>query len=260
MLSENRKNIIKQFLDEKLTQYNRPEFIENDPISIPHLFSQKEDIEIAGFLTAIIAWGQRITIIKNAKKLIEMMEYRPYQFIMHFSEKDVAPFRKFSHRTFNGEDCEYFLWALKAIYQEFGDLENAFTDPTVREEKDTFHSIMRFRNRFLKQNPQARTSRHVPNPAANSSAKRINMFLRWMVRKDDHGVDFGLWNKLRSDQLICPLDIHTGNVARKLGLLSRPTNDWKAALELTELLREFDPGDPVKYDIVLFGLGIHKEI
>lgn len=248
------------FLEEKYDQYNRSSFIEADPISIPHQFSKKEDIEISGFLAATIAWGQRVTIIRNANKLMELMDNGPHDFVLNHSAKELKRLAPFVHRTFNGVDCVYFIQALKNIYLKHGGLEQVFSVTA-----DVKHSISNFKKIFFELKHAARTMKHVSDPVAGSSAKRINMFLRWMVRKDRRGVDFGIWGPpsnsprrgegLRPEILCCPLDIHTGNVARKLGLLKRKQNDWLAVEELTNNLRSFDPIDPVKYDFALFGLG-----
>lgn len=249
---------LKSFLDEKYLLYNRPRFIETDPISIPRLFSRKEDIEIAGFLAATIAWGQRPTIIRNAKKLMDWMENRPFEFVRQSDETAFERFGEFVHRTFNGTDCRYFLHALREIYRNEGGLENLFTNG-FKTGGNMLESIGHFRRKFLSYQPETRTEKHVANPLKGSSAKRINMFLRWMVRDDDTGVDFGLWNNIPPSALMMPLDVHSGNVARKLGLLKRKQNDWKAVDELTSRLREFDVTDPVKYDFALFGLGVFEK-
>ncbi|MEW6467598.1 MAG: TIGR02757 family protein [Bacteroidota bacterium] len=243
---------LKDFLEEKFRHYHQPAFIGHDPVSIPHRFSRKEDIEIAGFLAASIAWGQRPVIIRNATRLLELMEHAPYDFIMNAGPADLRPFERFIHRTFNGTDCVYFLRALKSIYRK-GGLEKAFEGSSARDR------IIRFRKRFFSLKHAARTRKHVSDPAANSSAKRLNMFLRWMVRSRKGGVDFGLWKDISPSELMCPLDVHSGNVARKLGLLNRKQNDWRAVEELTVRLREFDPADPVKYDFALFGLGAFEK-
>lgn len=249
---------LKNFLEEKYDQYNRPEFIETDPISIPHLFSKKEDIEISGFLAATIAWGNRKMIVRNAGRLVELMDYSPFDFIMNFSHKDLKPFESFVHRTFNGTDCIYFLESLKNIYQNHQGLEAVFSEKT-KNGGSVKDDIIRFRKVFFELPFPDRTGKHVANPEKNSSAKRINMFLRWMVRDDKRGVDFGIWKKIRPSGLFCPLDIHSGNISRKLGLLDRKASDWKAVEELTSNLRKFDPADPVKYDFALFGLGIFEK-
>lgn len=250
---------LKAFLDQKSDQYNSVEFIETDPVSIPRIFTKKEDIEISGFLAAIIAWGQRVTIVRNAKLLMQWMDNAPYDFILHFKDSDLHPFRKFIHRTFNGIDCEYFMWSLKNIYQHYGSMENAFCRGFEKNQPNVKMAIINFRHRFFELEHPARTEKHIANPAKKASAKRINMYLRWMVRKDDRKVDFGIWKRIRPDQLICPLDVHVATVARKLGLLERTINDWQAAEELTVNLRKLNPQDPVKYDFALFGLGIFEK-
>lgn len=238
--------------------FNSPTFIINDPISIPHQFKKKEDIEISGLLTATIAWGQRISIINNAKNLMLMMDNQPYDFIINADEKELIKFNRFVHRTFNGEDCIYFLIALKHIYNNLGGLENVFTT-AFKETGNIFETIVRFREIFFSYPHLERTRKHVSNPANGSAAKRINMFLRWMVRSDNQGVDFGLWKGIRMSALLCPLDLHTGNVARKLGLITRNQNDRKAVEELMIFLRKFDANDPVKYDFALFGMGVTNQ-
>jgi uncharacterized protein (TIGR02757 family) len=244
---------LKDFLEEKYLLYNRPSFIESDPVSIPHLFTKKEDIEIAGLLAATIAWGQRPTIIKNANWLVKQMGMAPYDFVMNASEKELRPFKKFVHRTFNGTDCIFFLRSLRNIYAKHKGLENVFRG------KDVLAGIVNFRERFFSIEHPSRTRKHVSDPRSASSAKRLNMFLRWMVRKDQLGVDFGIWSYLQPAQLMCPLDVHSGNVGRKLGLLTRKQNDWRSVEELTASLRKFDAKDPVKYDIALFGLGVFEK-
>ena len=245
-----------EFLESKYDIYNRPGFIEDDPVSIPHNFTKKEDIEISGFLAATIAWGNRKMILRNANRLMQMMDYSPYDFIMNFSESDLKPFESFVHRTFNGTDCIYFLKAMRYIYTEKGGLEKAFLS---KGNSDMRELIFHFRTAFFEPEHPARTEKHVANPMKGSSAKRINMFLRWMVRNDGRGVDFGIWKSIKPSQLYCPLDVHSGNIARRLGLLTRKQNDWKAVAELTGNLREFDKEDPVKYDFSLFGLGVNEK-
>lgn len=246
---------IYQLLEMKYDEFNRASFIESDPISIPHLFTRKEDIEIAAFLSATIAWGQRKTIINNARKLVELMDMEPYAFILHHELKDLNRFSLFKHRTFNGVDACFFIESLKNIYQQHGGLENVFA---IKKE-NMQHSIHHFKHIFFEIDHPERTMKHVSDPLKNSAAKRINMFLRWMVRNDQRGVDFGIWKSILPKDLMCPLDVHSGNVARKLGLLSRKQNDWKAVEELTVNLRKFDKEDPVKYDFSLFGLGVFEK-
>ncbi len=239
---------LKDFLDLKALEYNRASFIPSDPIQVPHEFDKKEDIEIIAFLTAIIAWGQRKTIIQNAFRLCEMLSYQPHEFILNASDSEIKSLPSFVHRTFQQDDLIYFLRALKHIYRNEGGLETAFDHGSSQLER-----IVNFRNIFLSLSPLSRTTKHISNPRKASSAKRINMFLRWMVRKSN--VDFGIWTKMKSSDLMIPLDIHTGNVGRELGLLKRKQNDWKAVVELSDELRKFDPVDPIKYDLALFGLG-----
>lgn len=249
-------NDIKSLLDEAVLKYNHPDFIENDPIQIPHRFSRKEDIEIAGFLSASIAWGQRKSIIKNGWNLMERMDFAPYEFLME--EDDFAPFADFVHRTFNGTDCRHFLRSLKNIYQNHGGLEQVFTRG-YQTENTIYGALSHFREVFLEIPHEVRTRKHLSDVNKNSSAKRLNMFLRWMVRRDDCGVDFGLWRNIPMSALMLPLDVHTGNVGRDLGLITRKQNDWKTVQEITENLRAFDADDPVKYDFALFGMGVHKQ-
>lgn len=248
---------VAELLEEKFDQYNCLKFIENDPIIVPHRYKTKEDREIAGFLAATIAWGQRKSIVQSAQKLMLLMDDAPYDFVMNFREKDLKRFEGFVHRTFNYADTTVFLYALKNIYQVHGDIEKLFANGIKFGGMD--HAIAHFRNVFFDVPHPTRTRKHLSNPLQGSSAKRINMFLRWMIRKDGRGVDFGIWESIRPDQLICPLDVHSGRVARRLGLLKRKQDDWKAATELTEKLRLFDPNDPVKYDFALFGLGVFEK-
>ncbi|MEZ4774270.1 MAG: TIGR02757 family protein [Bacteroidia bacterium] len=253
------RNQLAALLDQKYQQYNTPDFIEEDPISIPHQFDQKEDIEIAGFLTALIAWGRRTSIINNANKLMEIMGQSPYDFVMNAEAGELYGLDEFVHRTFNGGDCQALVLSLKNVYLNHGGLEKIFSKGIHEAHENVYHGILFARDRLVSyENFPERTQKHIANPAAGSSAKRINMFLRWMVRDDQRGVDFGLWKHISPHQLICPLDVHTGNVARKLGLLTRKQNDWKAAAELTANLRSFCPEDPVKYDFSLFGLGVYE--
>ena len=250
---------LKALLDQKHLQYNRPDFVADDPISIPHLFSQKEDIEIAGFLAALIAWGKRNLIIRSATRLMEAMEYAPFHFVKDASETDLEKMCTFVHRTMNATDVVAIVLALRNVYANQDGLEGIFKVENI--ENKAFHAINQARSLLLSaEDFPARTHKHIASPLAGSSAKRINMYLRRMVRKDNAGVDFGLWNSLSPADLICPLDVHTGNVGRKLGLLSRTQNDWKAAVELTESLRQFCAEDPVKYDFALFGIGVNQEI
>jgi uncharacterized protein (TIGR02757 family) len=253
-----KKEELREFLEEKYDKYNRLSFIESDPISIPHQFGKKEDIEISGFLAATIAWGQRPTIIRNAQRLVQWMDMSPHEFIIHAKPKELERFNAFVHRTFNGTDCIYFLRSLANIYRKHGGLEEAFSRTVTKNDTDLKQAIIHFRETFFELDHPARTTKHISNPGDNSSAKRINMYLRWMVRSDKRKVDFGLWKKIKPHQLSCPLDVHSGNVARKLRILKRTQNDWKAVEELTNQLKKFDPSDPVKYDFALFGLGVFE--
>ena len=234
---------IRKLLDEKSEQYNTPSFIEDDPISIPHIFTEKEDMEISGFFSASIAWGQRPVIIRNARDLMKWMDYRPFEFIMHAKDSELEYFRKFKHRTFNGEDCIYFIKALQNIYKNHGGLEAIFINAMKQNGNDMGKAIHEFRQKFFKGSSPGRTSKHIADPMAGSAAKRINMYLRWMVRDDGKGVDFGLWKNIPTSSLCCPLDVHAGNVARGLGILNRNANDWKAVTELTSYLKILDPMD-----------------
>jgi len=251
------KSELKEFLDAKVIQYNNPKFIESDPIQIPHLFSKKEDIEIAGFLTATIAWGNRKMIINNANKMMELLDNNPYDFIINHKPKELKLLENFVHRTFNGHDFIYFIRALQHIYKNYGGLETVFS--ANLEDNSTQESIHGLKKIFFELDHLSRTQKHISDPSKGSAAKRINMFLRWMVRKDNAGVDFGIWQTLSPSNLSCPLDVHSGNVARKLGLLSRKQNDAKALAELDNNLRQLDPIDPVKYDFALFGLGVFEK-
>ena len=251
------KKELKEFLEDKVLEYNNPKFIESDPIQIPHQFNLKEDIEIAGFLTATIAWGNRKMIIKNAEKMMDLLGNSPIDFVMNHKPHHLDNFEGFVHRTFNSLDASYFVEALQHIYKNHGGLEAIFsnystttsTQPAIHKLKQLFFEI-----------PHAnRTKKHISDPLKGSAAKRINMFLRWMVRNDAAGVDFGIWSTISPAILSCPLDVHSGNVARKLGLLTRKQNDAKALAELDSSLRKMDKTDPVKYDFALFGLGIFEK-
>lgn len=248
---------IKEFLDEKVDKYNNPDFIESDPISIPHSFEYKEDIEISGFLAATIAWGNRKSIINNSFKIMKLMGNSPYDFITNHKEHHLERFDNFVHRTFNPTDMKFFIKALKNIYFHHGGLEKLFAHSST--DTSTQQAIHEFKKVFFSIDHPARTTKHISDPMRGSAAKRINMFLRWMVRKDKRGVDFGIWESIKPSALSCPLDVHSGNVARKLGLLNRKQNDAKALQELDSNLRTMDKTDPVKYDFALFGLGIFEK-
>jgi len=250
------KSELKEFLDEKYEAFNRPNFIESDPISVPHQFSKKEDIEIAAFFTATFAWGQRPTIIRNGLRLMELMDNEPYDFIINHTESDLKVFKGFAHRTFQSTDAAFFIRSLKNIYTKKGGLEKVFN---TKPSEDMYSGLINFRKAFLGADTDHRTAKHIADVEKNSSAKRLNMFLRWMVRNDKRGVDFGIWKTIAPALLYCPLDLHSGRVARKLGLLKREQDDWKAVDELTKELRKLDPKDPVKYDFALYGLGVFEK-
>ncbi|HSV75950.1 MAG TPA: TIGR02757 family protein [Bacteroidales bacterium] len=248
---------LKELLDQKAAFYNRPFFIDTDPVSVPHRFSRKEDIEIAAFLVASIAWGNRKAIIGNGLKLMERMDWKPFDFVRSFSENDLKPFSSFVHRTFNFSDLSFFLFSLKNIYENHGGLEHCFTINFLRN-GSVKEALTGFRKVFFEIPHLPRTLKHVSNPDAGASAKRLNMFLRWMVRQDAAGVDFGLWKTITPHRLMCPLDVHSGRVARHLGLLQRKQDDWKAVEELTRNLGKLNPADPVLYDFALFGMGVFE--
>lgn len=250
---------LKEFLDEKATFYNRPEFIETDPVRVPHLFSEKENIEISGFLTSVIAWGNRTSIIRHATRLMQMMDNQPADFIRNASTQEFESVAGFYYRTFNGADALFFLRSLRNIYLQHGGLEKVFAEG-FREDQSVRSAICHFRKLFLETGHEKRNCKHLPDVENGSAAKRMNLFLRWMVRNDGKGVDFGIWNTIPVSRLMLPVDVHTSRTARKLGILIRKQNDWKAVEEVTSLLREFDPADPVRYDYALFGLGVFEDL
>lgn len=247
------QNELKDFLNEKVELYNRPDFIQSDPIRIPKQFTRKEDIEISAFLISTLAWGNRTAIIKSGQRLLEIMNFQPYEYVLNYEEQK----HLFVHRTFNHEDLNAFFVSLQRIYRQSG-LEATFAPHA--EIPGVQGRIISFRNAFTQEPFPDRTQKHLANPLKGSSAKRINMFLRWMVRKDESGVDFGIWNSISMSELHLPLDVHTGNVARKLGILTRTQNDWKSVAEIQEQLVQLDPEDPCKYDFALFGLGVFEGI
>lgn len=248
---------LKEFLDQKVDLYNQVDFIKDDPIYIPHLFEKKQDIEISGLFAAVLAWGLRKTIISKCKQLMELMDWSPHDFIVNYQPKDLVKFLDFKHRTFNSTDLTYFLEWLQWYYRKNDSLETAFSTFMTSTDSDTGSALIGFHNYFfsLPESPQ-RTKKHIATPERNSSCKRLNMYLRWMVRKDHKGVDFGIWNQIKPSQLLCPVDVHVERVARSLKLIQKPQVNWKGTIELTEQLRFLDPIDPVKYDFALFGLGI----
>lgn len=252
-----KKEELKTFLDSKVEQYNHPTFLDTDPIQIPHCFTRKEDVEISAFLTATIAWGNRKSIINNSKKMMQLLDESPFEFVMNYTESDLALFDEFVHRTFNGEDLKFFIKSLRNIYQKHGGLEAVFKSGI--DDNSLQPAISNFKKVFFSIPHPARTTKHVSDPLKGSAAKRINMFLRWMVRDGATGVDFGIWKTIPTAYLSCPLDVHSGNVARKLKLLTRKQNDAKALAELDKNLRKLDAKDPVKYDFALFGLGVFEK-
>jgi uncharacterized protein (TIGR02757 family) len=247
---------IKALLDKKFRQYSNDEFIALDPIQIPHYFTKKEDIEIAGFLAASIAWGQRPVILKNAKKLMQLMEFEPYDFILNHGPADRVSFQNFRHRTMLTDDIYFFLESLQNIYQHHGGLEKVINKGY--QNGGIKNALIHLNEVFFSIDHPLRTHKHLSNPAANSAAKKLNMYLRWMVRKDNCGIDFGIWKEISMADLMLPLDVHTARNARQLHLLARKSNDWKAVEEVTENLRKLDSSDPIKYDFALFGMGVFE--
>jgi uncharacterized protein (TIGR02757 family) len=251
---------LKEFLDSKVTEYNRPDFIKDDPIQIPYRFTKKQDIEITAFWTACLSWGQRKTIINKATELFTMMDNAPHDFLVNHVDTDLKVFESFKHRTFNATDTLYFIHFLKTHYQRSDSLETAFSDHINPTDDNVKNGLIGFHNLFfsLPDSPN-RTTKHVATPDRKSACKRINMFLRWMVRQDECGVDFGIWNTIKPSQLVCPLDVHVERIARRHNLLTRKQSDWRAATQLTDELKKFDPNDPVKYDFALFGVGLEDK-
>lgn len=251
---------LKDFLDSKVEEYNQPGFISNDPISIPHQYTKPQDIEITGFLASILAWGQRVTIINKCNELFALMDNSPHDFVLNHSENDLKALLKFKHRTFNDTDTLYFVEFFNNYYQQHDSLEDAFLKGIQSTDVSVEQGLVRFHEDFFSlPNAPHRTKKHIATPARKSACKRINMFLRWMVRQDDKGVDFGLWERIQPSQLVCPCDVHVERVARRFHLITRKQTDWQMAIELTANLKEFDPIDPVKYDFALFGLGVEEK-
>lgn len=248
---------LKDFLEQKVTEYNRPAFIPNDPVCLPHRYRKKQDIEVAGFFAAVFAWGNRTTIINKTAELLSLMDNAPYDFIQHHSDKELQTLLHFKHRTFNTTDLLYFLLFLKQHYAANHSLETAFSNWMNEEDENVEKALTGFHNYFFSlEDAPVRTKKHIATPARNSTCKRLCMFLRWMVRRDDGGVDFGIWNNIRPAQLVCPVDVHVARVGRQLNLIKRPQTDWQTALELTAALKEFDAADPAKYDFALFSIGV----
>lgn len=245
-----------RFFDEKVAAYNQPSFIAADPICIPHLFTRQADIEIAGFFAALFAWGNRTTIIQKSKELMQLMDMAPHQFVLQHQPADLRRLAHFKHRTFQADDLFYFLYFLQQHYQQHASLEPAFVQGMQPADDTVENGLIYFKQYFFSYEHLRRTQKHISSPATHSSCKRLNMYLRWMVRQDNAGVDFGLWTNIRPSQLVCPLDVHVARVAKRFNLLQRRYTDWEAALELTSYLRKLDASDPVKYDFALFGLGV----
>jgi len=247
---------LKDFLNAKAAYYNHPDFIANDPICIPHRFSQLQDIEIAGLFAAILAWGNRTSIINKCTELLNYMDNAPYDFIRHHQPRERIKLMSFAHRTFNGLDLLYFVEFLQHYYTNVTSLEFAFSAHLAPEDENVEKALAGFRKVFFALEHPERTTKHIATPAKNSACKRLNMYLRWMVRKDDCGVDFGVWEHISPSQLVCPVDVHVARVAARLGLIHEAKADWHTALELTTQLKQLDPEDPAKYDFALFGLGV----
>lgn len=259
--SKSEFNKLSELLERKVALYNRPEFIANDPISIPHRFTKLQDIEISGLWTAVLAWGQRKTIINKSIELFALMDNAPYDFIINHTATDLKRFANFKHRTFNYTDTLYFIYFFNKFYTKHDSLEKAFLCPGYQQAETVEKMLIQFHTLFFDdENAPHRTRKHLPTPLSKSTCKRLNMFLRWMVRSNETQVDFGLWKEIRSNQLICPLDVHVDRVARQLNLLKRKQTDWTAAVTLTENLKQFDPLDPVKYDFALFGIGVTEKM
>jgi uncharacterized protein (TIGR02757 family) len=248
---------LQAFLERKVLEYNHPSFIETDPVCIPHLFTRHQDIEIAALFAAIFAWGNRTTIIAKSQLLMKLMDMSPHDYVMHHRSRDLIKLFSFKHRTFNTTDLLYFIGFLRYHYQQHNSLSTAFSKWMLPADTDITNALNGFYNYFFSlEDVPSRTKKHIATPAKKATCKRLNMFLRWMVRHDKGGVDFGIWKSILPSQLICPIDLHVARVARKFQLLERKQTDWHAALELTGKLKTFDPHDPVKYDFALFGLGV----
>ena len=251
---------IRKLLDTKLRLYHQPSFIIGDPVSVPHRFTKEQDIEISGLFAAVLAWGNRTTIINNCNKLMQWMDQAPHDFILHHHPADLKPFMHFVHRTFNATDLLYFISFLQYHYRQSESLETAFVPETKYDDENVESALIHFHDNFFSIEHPERTKKHIATPARKSACKRINMYLRWMVRKDEQGVDFGIWKKIKPSQLVCPLDVHVASVAHRLGLLENEQSNWKNAVLLTEQLKQFNPDDPVVYDYALFGLGMAERL
>lgn len=253
-----REQELKDFLDEKADHYNHPDFIHDDPIQIPHRFTVRQDVEITGFLAATIAWGNRKSIIKSADNILNIMGNNPYDFVLNHTESDLKNIGdRALHRTFHSADFVHFMKRMKVVYQQYPSLEDLFL--MLPNETNFYHALERFRTQFLGEESH-RSHKHISSTYKNSAAKRLMMYLRWMVRTDQRGVDFGIWTRLNPAHLSIPLDVHTGNIARKLGILTRKQNDWKTVEALDQTIRKWDAQDPAKYDFALFGLGVSGDL
>ena len=251
---------LKNYLDEKAALYNQQNFIAKDPICVPHLYTLKQDIEISGLFAAVLAWGNRTTIINNSKKIMDWMGHQPYDFVLNHKDTDLKPFTQFVHRTFNATDLLYFISFLQHHYQTHPTLEDAFVPMADYRHENVGEALVHFHNYFFSIEHPARTKKHIATPVRNSACKRLNMYLRWMVRKDTNGVDFGLWGKISPSQLVCPLDVHVARVAHRLRLIENTNANWANATALTAQLKMLNPTDPVVYDFALFGLGAEDKL
>jgi uncharacterized protein (TIGR02757 family) len=251
---------LSHFLNQKVEEYNKPAFIEKDPIAVPHRFSKKQDIEIAAFFASIFAWGNRTTIINKTNELMQLMDNSPYEFCRQYDSRKLGRLSGFKHRTFNDTDLYYCIEFFHQHYSHHDSLEDAFTQWMDPGDENIEKALAGFHHYFFSiEHAPARTKKHIATPKRNSACKRLNMFLRWMVRKDNHGVDFGIWEKISPAQLVCPIDVHVARVAKRFGLIERKQTDWQTALELTSNLKMLDKHDPVKYDFALFGLGVMEK-
>ncbi|HLO71957.1 MAG TPA: TIGR02757 family protein [Flavipsychrobacter sp.] len=251
-------NALKNLLDEKVRLYNQPSFIKGDPIVVPHRFGKQQDIEIAGLFAAVLAWGNRTSIINSTNKIMQWMDDAPHDFVVNHQDTDLKKMLSFAHRTFNATDLLYFIYFLHYHYSQYNSLEDAFVPEASYEHETVEQALIHFHNYFFSIEHPERTRKHIATPARKSACKRINMYLRWMVRTDNHGVDFGIWKKMSPRQLVCPLDVHVGRVAFRLRLIRNEKSDWQNALSLTQSLRELNPEDPALYDYALFGLGAEE--
>ena len=249
------KEELRDLLEHLHDKYNQPEFIEPDPISIPHSFSDRHDREVAGFMAATIAWGNRKAIVKSAARMMQYMDDSPADFVRNASASELAHLQSYVHRTFNGQDFTDFVLAIRGITERWGGIGEFFEQNYVATQSIP-QVLSLFRKEFFSIEHNPHCEKHLSSIDKGAACKRLNMYLRWFVRRDDRGVDFGLWEKIPMSALYLPLDVHTGNMGRALGLLTRKQSDWKATDEITRSLREFCSDDPVRYDYSLFGAGI----